>query len=81
MIVQFIKLTLDRIWKVHTRAFVYSIALMLLVLVQLVSRTISWQNIALAVLNAVLEAGAAMSAYEVIIKKIEEKLAAKKALK
>lgn len=64
-IVQFLKLPIDRIGHVPTRALVYVVSLAVLLLAQLfTAQTFTVEVVALAVLNAVLVAFAAMGVYE-----------------
>jgi peptidoglycan/LPS O-acetylase OafA/YrhL len=72
MIVQFLKLPLDRVWKVPTRFIVFLIALLILFLVLFFTDTITPEKAALTVLNAIVVTMAAMGAYEVTLKKIEK---------
>lgn len=64
-IVQFLKLPVDRIGHVPTRVLVYFVSLAVLLLAQLfTSQAFSVEVVALAALNAVLVAFAAMGVYE-----------------
>lgn len=64
-IVQFLKLPADRLGHVPTRALVYVVSLAVLLLAQLFTqRAFSGEIVALAMLNAVLVAFAAMGVYE-----------------
>ena len=64
-IVQFLKLPLDKLKRVPTRAIVYVVSLGVLLLAQLYGgQGFSLENVALAALNAVLVALSAMALYE-----------------
>lgn len=64
-IVQFLKLPIDRIGHVPTRVLVYFVSLAVLLLAQLfTAQTFTVEVVALAALNAVLVAFAAMGVYE-----------------
>lgn len=73
LIVQFIKMPLDRIWKIPTRYVVYFIALILLFLVEFFRGHITFERSILIVLNAIVVSLAAMGTYETTFKKIENK--------
>jgi peptidoglycan/LPS O-acetylase OafA/YrhL len=78
-IVQLLKLPLDKVLgHVPTRVAVYVIALVILLAAQVFVPGLgglTWENGILCVFNAVLVALAAMSTYEVTIRKVEEKKA------
>lgn len=64
-IVQFLKLPIDRIGHVPTRALVYGVSLAVLLLAQLfTAQAFNVEVVALAALNAVIVAFAAMGVYE-----------------
>jgi cell division protein FtsW (lipid II flippase) len=65
MIVQLLKLPLDRVWKIPTRILVYVIALILLLLATGFTMGLDWNTGLLTAINAVIVALAAMGAYEV----------------
>lgn len=69
LIVQFFKLPLDRIWKIPTRVFVYLIALIILLVATAFTSGLTIDSAALAVVNAILVAVAAMGSYEVTFAK------------
>jgi len=73
LIVQLMKLPLDKIWKVPTRAVAYVIALIVLLLATLFTQGLTWSNVPLTMLNAVIVALAAMGAYELTFRKKDEK--------
>lgn len=64
LIVQFLKLPLDRVWKIPTRIVVYLVALLILLAAQYFTGGISWSSAALTVVNAFVAALTAMGAYE-----------------
>lgn len=73
LIVQFLKLPLDKVWKIPTRFLVYAIALLILLAVELFSGTFSAERLILITLNAVIVATSAMGTYEATLKKLEGK--------
>jgi hypothetical protein len=73
LIVQFLKLPVDKVWKVPTRFVVFLIALIILFAVMFFTDTATPEKAALTVLNAIVVTMAAMGAYEVTFKKIENK--------
>ena len=75
LIVQLLKLPLDRVWKVPTRIVVYLISLILLLLANLFTDGITLQSGILTAVNAVIVALAAMGAYEMTFRKLDEKRA------
>jgi len=73
LIVQFIKIPLDKIWKIPTRYVVYIIALIILFLVEFFTGHIALERSILIMLNAIVISMAAMGTYEATFKKIEIK--------
>lgn len=71
LIVQLLKLPLDKVWKVPTRIVVYLIALVILLLATQFTTGLTAQNGILTAVNAVIVALAAMGAYEVTFRKLE----------
>lgn len=71
-IVQFLKLPLDKVWKIPTQYFVYVIALISLTVASYFTGQLTLETFALAVFNSVLVALAAMGLYEKAIKNPEE---------
>lgn len=71
LIVQFIKIPLDKVWRIPTRFIVYFISFFILVAVDGVSGTLTPERFLLAALNAIIVAMAAMGTYENTFKKIE----------
>jgi hypothetical protein len=73
IIVQFLKLPIDSVWKVKTRYIVYLIALIILLGVEYVSQGgILFNRLFLIAINAILVATASMGAYEQTIKYLEK---------
>lgn len=71
LIVQLLKLPLDKVWKIPTRIIAYVIALAVMLLATHFTIGLTWSNAGLAALNSVIVALAAMGAYEVTFAKIE----------
>ena len=72
LVVQLLKLPLDKIWHIPTRIVAYVIALAIMLLATHFTSGLTWSNACLAALNAVIVALAAYGSYEVAVKKIEE---------
>ena len=70
LIVQLLKLPLDKVWKIPTRIFAYFIALIVLLVATYFTSGLTWSNGLLDAVNAVIVALAAMGAYEVTFRKI-----------
>ena len=70
MIVQLLKLPLDRVWKIPTRILVYAIALILLLLATGFTMGLDWNTGLLTAINAVIVSLAAMGAYEITFAKV-----------
>lgn len=73
LIVQLLKLPLDKVWKIPTRIVAYVIALVLMIVATAFTVGLTWRNAGLAAVNAVIVALAAMGAYEVTFHKLEDK--------
>ena len=73
LIVQLLKLPLDKVWKIPTRIVVYIIALILLLLATLFTDGLTVQTGILTAVNSVIVALAAMGAYEMTFRKLDEK--------
>lgn len=71
LFVQLIKAPLDKVWKIPTRALVYVVCLIVMVLSAVFSGEdgLNWNTALLAVVNAVIPALAAIGAYEVFLRK------------
>ena len=73
LIVQLLKLPLDKVWKVPTRIVVYAISLIILLLATAFTEGLTLQTAILTAVNAVIVALAAMGSYEVTFRKLDEK--------
>ena len=71
LIVQLLKLPLDRIWKIPTRIVVFFISLVVLLLATYFTQGLTANTALLTVINAVIVALTAMGAYEVTFHKLE----------
>jgi len=71
LIVQLLKLPLDKVWKIPTRILVYLIALAVLLLATGFTAGLNWDRALLTAINAVIVALAAMGADEVTFRKFE----------
>ena len=70
LVVQLLKLPLDRVWKIPTRIVAYVIALVVMLLATHFTVGITWSNGILAAVNAVIVALAAMGSYEITFAKL-----------
>ncbi len=70
LIVQVLKLPLDRVWKVPTRAVVVVIAFSLMLAAQGATKGLTWPDVPLVLVNACMVALAAMGTYEVSFAKM-----------
>lgn len=77
LIVQLLKLPLDKVWKIPTRIIVFLIAAIVMLLATYFTQGLSWNTALLTLLNAVIAALTAMGAYELTFAKIEERKKAK----
>ena len=77
LIVQLLKLPLDKVWKIPTRIIVFFIAFVILILATYFTKGLSWDTALLTVINAVIVALTAMGGYELTFKKLEDKAKAK----
>ena len=75
LIVQLLKLPLDKVWKIPTRIIVFVIAFVVLILATYFTQGLSWNTALLTVINAVIVALTAMGAYEMTFAKLEKKKA------
>jgi hypothetical protein len=71
LIVQFLKLPLDKVWKIPTRYIVYVIAAGILFAVQAVTSVLAPGDIIITLLNAVVVTMAAMGTYDVTFAKLK----------
>ena len=73
LIVQLLKLPLDKVWKIPTRIVVFVIAAIVMLLATYFTKGLSADTAILTILNAVIAALAAMGGYELTFAKIEKK--------
>lgn len=71
LIVQFLKVPLDKVWKIPTRAFVYFIALIILLVATAFTTGLTPNTTLLTVVNAFIVALTAYGGYEVTFRKLE----------
>ena len=75
LIVQLLKLPLDKVWKIPTRIIVFVISFIVLILATYFTKGLSWNTALLTVINAVIVALTAMGAYELTFAKLEKRKA------
>lgn len=73
LIVQLLKLPLDKVWKIPTRIIVFLIAAVVMLLATYFTQGLTWNTALLTVLNAVVAALTAMGGYELTFAKLEHK--------
>ena len=73
LIVQLLKLPLDKVWKIPTRIIVFLIAFVTMLLATYFTQGLTASNALLTVFNAVIAALTAMGGYELTFAKIEKK--------
>ena len=73
LIVQLLKLPLDKVWKIPTRIIVFVIAFIVLILATYFTQGLTWNTAILTIINAVIVALTAMGAYELTFAKLEKK--------
>lgn len=74
IIVQMLKLPIDKVWKIPTRYLVYVVCLVIMLLAQyFIGKDMSLETIVITVINAILGTLAAMALYEQIIELPEQK--------
>ena len=73
LIVQLLKLPLDKVWKIPTRIIVFVIAAIILTLATYFTQGLTWNTAILTLINAVIVALTAMGGYELTFAKIEHK--------
>ena len=73
LIVQLLKLPLDKVWKIPTRIVVYVIALIIMTAATYFTSGLTWSSFALVAVNAVIVALAAMGSYELTFAKYDAK--------
>lgn len=72
LVVQLLKLPIDKIWKIPTRIVAYVIALVVMLLATHFTVGITWSNGILAAVNAIIVALAAMGSYEITFAKLSK---------
>ena len=72
LIVQLLKLPLDKVWKIPTRIVVFFIAFVVLILATYFTDGLSWNTALLTIINAVIVALTAMGGYELTFAKLEK---------
>lgn len=77
LIVQLLKLPLDRVWKVPTRIIVFLIAAVVMLLATYFTQGLTWNTALLTLMNAVVAALTAMGGYELTFAKADAKKAIK----
>ena len=75
LIVQLLKLPLDKVWKIPTRIIVFIISFIVLGLATYFTQGLDWNTALLTVINAVIVALTAMGGYEMTFKKLEDRQA------
>ena len=70
LIVQLLKLPLDKVWKIPTRIVAYVIALVIMLAAGYFTGGLTWSSALLAAVNAVIVALAAMGSYELTFAKL-----------
>ena len=73
LIVQLLKLPLDKVWKIPTRIIVFLISFVIMLLATYFTQGLTVSNALLTVFNAVIAALTAMGGYELTFAKIEKK--------
>ena len=73
LIVQLLKLPLDKVWKIPTRIIVFVIAFIILILATYFTQGLAWDTAILTIINAVIVALTARGGYELTFKKIEDR--------
>lgn len=73
LIVQLLKLPLDRVWKIPTQIVVFFISLIIMLLATYFTSGLTWSNALLTVFNSVIAALAAIGMYETTVAKFEKK--------
>jgi cell division protein FtsW (lipid II flippase) len=73
LIVQFLKVPIDKVWKIPTRFIVYVFSALILVAAECITQGgITWARVGLILLNAIIAATAAMGSYEITFAKSEK---------
>ena len=77
LIVQLLKLPLDKVWKIPTRIIVFLIAAVVMLLATYFTQGLTWNTALLTLMNAVVAALTAMGGYELTFAKLDAKKAIK----
>jgi uncharacterized membrane protein len=72
ILVQFLKLPLDRVWKIPTRFVVFIIASSLLIFARAILHGLTWPEMPLLLINAVIATTSALGMYEVTFAKMKK---------
>ena len=75
LIVQLLKLPLDKVWKIPTRIIVFLIAAVVMLLATYFTQGLTWNTALLTLMNAVVAALTAMGGYELTFAKLDAKKA------
>lgn len=73
LIVQLLKMPLDKVWKIPTRIIVFVIAAIVMLLATYFTQGLTWNTALLTMLNAVIAALTAIGGYELTFAKLEKK--------
>lgn len=73
LVVQLLKLPLDKVWKIPTRIVVFFISFVIMILANLFTNNLSWSTGFLTIFNATISALTAMGGYELTFAKLENK--------
>ncbi len=73
LIIQFTKVSLDKVWKIPTRFVVWVLSYILLVLVSWFTTGITINKLIMSALNAIVVTLASMGAYEATFRKVDQK--------
>ena len=73
LIVQLLKLPIDKVWKIPTRIIVFLIAAVVMLLATYFTKGLTADTALLTILNAVIAALTAMGGYELAFAKLEKK--------
>lgn len=73
LIVQLLKLPLDKVWKIPTRIIVFLIAAVVMLLATYFTQGLTWNTALLTLMNAVVAALTAMGGYELTFAKLDAK--------
>lgn len=73
LIVQLLKLPLDKVWKIPTRIIVFLIAAVVMLLATYFTQGLTWNTAMLTLMNAIVAALTAMGGYELTFAKLDAK--------